>query len=690
MPPKPVFLIDDICTLKHEPDVVAVIERTHTDVEYHDPYPQETLGKIKKHRTIPRAAFKQFLEDGVPPPDTVLVSRTQGAPIQLLPEKELILADRHFVVGNVVKSRHEDPMSGVVLRVLENCDLKGMGQVKERQTGKSLHANWCKLLRDGDSPFSITEGSLVRNVPVHELKPCHRFNMAEHVIYMNWIGRIRDLSDEVTVRLLDGAVVIPKDELELSPYDRVTPLLTERFSAGDLVTTRKGNLRTGRWIYGAYNPNLRPVGTVVGVRTTEIEVDWLQSKIGTTGAPPSSVLGVDELESGQIVCYDRARRSAESPFAPESTVSATDIDIAFGARVQFSNLTEACAKYNGSDSRGLVSRLDRKDHLGYDMNTFIVTRVSSEVIVQWQDLSISTESSTDLIQDPGEDEDDLLPGEVVCTHAHSLGSETGFAIQPEKVGIVQKVDPRDRIAQVRWCANGLVQLSNDVDRSRLPTTVIGTPDKTVDSVSLYDIYAPSSLNVARGDFVFMRNYASLPSSEASNIDWIGEVVDSSLDGTCTVCLGAASEVRNIQIPADDLIIALRAVDDWESEEFDDDDMSYAYASDDGSVADRLTEAERTDMDLLMQMDSREDVQGHNDDEEEEAWSTESEALEHSLPDTDASDVLVAGDAATYTPNDNHESAAATELNSQTPRIASPPSIGAVSYTHLTLPTIYSV
>ena len=637
MPTERLFFLDDVCTVKDDSEVVAFIERSYTDVDTHEPYPSQHIsGMIERHHRVSKPAFKRFAVDGIPPKGTVLVSWADESKMpMIIPEKELDLIDRPLLNGDIVKKSVDDHMSGTVLRSIKTCDLRSTGKVRERATGRTLHANWYTLNRDEQSPFDVDEGDTLRGIPASELQYVQQYNEGDMIVYKNWIGRIRELSDEVTIRLLDGSVVAVKDELDLDPYD---PLVSERFSIGDLVTTRKANLRTGRWVYGSYSPNTRPVGSVVDVRTVEVDVDWLECKLGFSGDEPMQILSLDELDSGDVKLYDRTRRPSIS--VPDTTLtrSTTDTELVHGVRVKFKDLMGACVKYDGTSEHGKIDRIDRKDTLGYDMNAFVVTKFSRDLVVQWQDLSITVEHSFDLIPDESDDVNVVYPGEIVCTQSHTCSAETEYAIQPDKVGIVQAVNPNDRVADVRWCPEARMRFIGEDDR--LPTSNLGHPSAEVESVSLYDIRAPPILNARRGDLVFVTNPTStaddtstssdpatssvIPIDASHGIeaaDWIGEVVDISLDGLFTVCLGAATKVRNVIVNADQVFIAIRAEDDELDQETDDDGMSYIEDSDDNE----LTAAEEADMMDLMHDDDIE-LDDASIEEEDDGWKTESDEV----------------------------------------------------------------
>jgi len=159
---------------------------------------------------------------------------------------------------------------------------------------------------------------LLEDVPSSELKSAYEYNEGALILYDGWVGRIDETFDEVAVLLSDGSLVVIEDSEELTANDP----LVDRLNVGDVVTTKKGVLRRGRWKFGAYQPNIAPVGMVVHVRTTSLSVHWLcrgifpQVEQSMPGAypdfdEPPDTLDVDVLESDRLHVYDLDKRPAQ-------------------------------------------------------------------------------------------------------------------------------------------------------------------------------------------------------------------------------------------------------------------------------------------------------------------------------------------------------------------------------------------
>jgi ubiquitin-conjugating enzyme E2 O len=183
----------------------------------------------------------------------------------------------------------------------------------------------------------------IEGVPEAELRFVNEWNIGDFVIYKNcWMGVLDDVREEVTIKLANGSVVVVNDPYDLEipvsstedflsqsvaesqttniPNTFPTPTATTQsfgrrgaqankprtiippaqLSPGQTVVTTKGNLWKGRWVFGAYDPSLPPLGVVVEVKTESFEVNWLCQNMMITGRfipverPPTRVLWEDE------------------------------------------------------------------------------------------------------------------------------------------------------------------------------------------------------------------------------------------------------------------------------------------------------------------------------------------------------------------------------------------------------------
>lgn len=379
---------DDVVVRKAEHTQQGVVDRTHGDIDSHQPYPGRTESDVLDHdRSISRADFQQFMKDGAPPKDTVLVRWQSHATLELMPISKLKLIDRSLLIGDIVKRNVSDAMSGVVLNTFTKCTLQPMCDVtfQNRWTIKGLlppgewepgHDSQFCVMPEGRPPS-------LENVPARELTYAESPSEDDLVIYQDWVGRVEATTSLIRLQLADKCVVEVSEEVGESLDGSAG-----KFSIGDIMKTKKPSLRLGSWIFGQYNPNTPPVGTVVSIRTIGAEIIWLANRIGSDQEAPPNLLEVNELESADFQVYDR-NSGPSSTGELSNTVSNSEPDIRLNLRVRFRDLPTAY----GTNYRDSASYLDRAATYGYDINVFDVTSFQTDVTVQWQDLSITREKS---------------------------------------------------------------------------------------------------------------------------------------------------------------------------------------------------------------------------------------------------------------------------------------------------------
>ena len=583
-----VLCVEDTVGLKDDKYSVGIIERSFGDVDSHEPRPQRDYpDDIERHTDIPLQDFAKFMKDGIPPRGTVLVSWQTQYKTELIPEAKLQLLDRALYVGDVVKRKAKDHMSGTVIGTQAVCTLFP-----------------ATLFNGGQITQATTDDLSIRNIPADELINVHEFVEGALVVYGDWVGRVENVYDEVAIRLANNSVVVVEDPAELEQDDTTL----DRLSVGDTVKTKKGNLRRGRWRFGAYDPSVPPVGMVVETRATDIDVQWLARSIGARNIAfnadePPATLGRDEFESPSFYRYDASGGTATTLPVSENGVDKSYhvTDVAVGDRVRFKDIAGAAVKYDGTNTlpngypQGKVTRIARTESLGYDLNVFLVMQTHSQVTVQWQDLSITHDLSSSLLPDPNvEDDDEVWPGEIVFSKEGREGDNTekSETKKPSKVGVVQTVKGRDRIATVRWFKNPSIEFFGP---DLLPPSKTGELNDAVEDVSLYDIYSFPALTRRRGDFVLVHPDSIEGVQTPPNVtgpDWFGEVIDLGLDGKLTVRLGAAKPVVDVKVPYESVTLAYSSdmADDFgnmdplegeyidDSEEEEDDDSDFYSAS----------------------------------------------------------------------------------------------------------------
>lgn len=568
---------DDVVASVSQPLLLAVIERTHGSVDTHQPDPASfEEDDIIQNSAITTGAFRNFLYDGVPPKGAVLVRWTHSSRAELMPEAQLSLQDRCLLIGDVVKRDPRDAISGVVLNVFTKCTLQPMCSFNPSRGG-TLQGLWVgghpptedAAIETADFPPQLTD------IPVSELDYAVPASVNDMVVYKDWLGKIVGFPTIITLRLPNNSVV-EVNESALQHLDGNPDMIT----LGDLVRTKKSDLRTGRWIFGQYNPNVQPLASVVHVRHSEMQVTWLQRRIGSlTGPAPPRVLERDHYETSDFMIYQRDKWPMHPPREP--TVSNSEIDTSIGLRVRFKDLPAACEKYNGSTSHGKLTRIPRTDTLGYDLNAFDVVSSKATVTVQWQDLSITSENSTSLVPDASiDDEHAAWPGEIVHTVDCKPVAGMPGTEAPSKVGVVQTVRAEERMARIRWCPSACVQYSQYEDDvsdglehiKPVVHATIGVATGEVEELSLYDVETPASLNTRRGDIVLVNTPYTRPSTIEAGAHWLGEIVDDRLDGTLLVRLGLANPILDVVLRREQAVVVVRSDGTDEADAMTDDMM----------------------------------------------------------------------------------------------------------------------
>ena len=610
---------DDIVAKKSNESLLAVVDRTHGDVDTHEPRPGQGEESINRDKDIKKSAFTKFMKDGIPPKGTALVRWADTAGAQLIPESKLKLLDRSLLIGDVVKKSAHQAMSGVVINTFTKCSLQPMCDLTLNNDTVHLKG----LLPPTGSRLAIRQPASGQptplvDIPASELQYAESPTEEDLVIYKDWIGRVDAVTGAITLRLSDSCVVEIEDDLA-----EHTDGALDAFYVGDIASTKKGRLRSGRWIFGQYDANTLAIGTVVDTRKVALEVTWLQRRIGSSESErePPSPLERDEMESADFHVYDRTLRPPNtSTTQSNQTVSNSEIDVRLGLRVRFKDLSGACVKYDGSTPHGKLSRMDRKDTLGYDLNVFDVTKIQTDVTVQWQDLSVTQGASVELVPDASiDDEHAAWPGEI----AHTLDLEPVPGMpgvtQPGKVGVIQSVNASERMAKIQWHLDACLQYSNDEsgdhENKSLLTGVVGDTVSDEEEVSLYDMEAPGEINVRRGDVVLIANQRWKPPSlvgAGNGLDWVGEIVDTCLAGNVVVRLGAAPEIQDVFLRREDFRVAVRSdgtdtVDGWGDEE-----SPTMVIDSDGELMIAERSSGESDLD-----DSDTDTDGYTDSEEEE-------------------------------------------------------------------------
>ncbi|KAI9825143.1 MAG: hypothetical protein M1819_000601 [Sarea resinae] len=540
---KLLFFEEDICALATDPDKIG---RTWHDVDGQGSFSDRD--EIWRDDSVLPASYLEFLATGLPPRDHVVIHFLPMGDISianlLILESQLVLIDRPLSFGDIVRRHDTDSMNGTVIRTSVSCLLtpafpKALADGSMAEASMPPDGGLLTSKAFNGLSYSVDDGTpkygnfYLHDVPSEELERADQYREGTFIIYDGWLGKVEETVEEVTIRLRNGSVVAVEnaDELEFpfspdateKPHD---PMPVGHAVVGDFVSTKKGNLRRGLWKFGAYDPSIPPQGYVLEVRTVELAVHWIFHNLLTSSTrrlptdPPPSTLDHAYLDSGNIKAYDRSVRPSSQLEPKSQTIgSSAGSTIDIGDQVRFRDLTGACVKYDGESyveggwRQGKLVKIPRSFSQGYDINYFSVVSTKTKVAVLWQDLSITEENSIDIAPCINTDDFEVWPGDIVVTKESRSGETdplTGSGptgpdgvFQPKKVGIVQSVDSKERIAQVRWYVDPTIELVGDSKSILLPGARTGPISEDVEGVSCYEIMTSPALNKRRGDFVLV-------------------------------------------------------------------------------------------------------------------------------------------------------------------------------------------
>ena len=441
-----------------------------------------------------------------------------------------------------MKRQSTDASSGMVISTALWCTL---------QPSFVGAQNGVRDLSPAESDHDKLTGQQILCVPAQELKFFKDYREDDYIIYQGWVGAVTEIYDEVAVRLSNGSVVVVEEPEELeeillipgtesnrnkkrlesagyvmqrphSPrVDHGNSWPAQPCYPGQSVLTKKGNLRRGRWIFGAYNPTVEPKGMVVEVRTIRLEVSWafpnvLSKELRTLKTAPPTHLDMDVLQSGEVKIYNH-NNVPRHPGIPSLPNSCHCEDTRFGLHVRFKDEAGAAVKYDGFTQNGVCQdwpfeekittgkyrRIPRTETQGFDLNVLHINGTRTKVMVQWQDGSVTVEDSTSVVPYLNVDDHDLWLGEIVSLKDGEVTGARHGGILARRVGAVQSTDPIERIAKIRWFENPDLLIVGDDHSVLLSDSRLGPISNEISEVSLYDVVAYPALVKRRGDVVLI-------------------------------------------------------------------------------------------------------------------------------------------------------------------------------------------
>ncbi|KIX99795.1 uncharacterized protein Z520_04431 [Fonsecaea multimorphosa CBS 102226] len=433
---------------------------------------------------------------------------------------------------------------------------------------------------------------------------------------------------------------------------------------GDFVIVDRHSLRSGRWLSGSFSPKTPSEGIVLDCRAHDIMVDWISTSLrrgdppDAATAPRSEISIYEDIQTfrdfpdlrlkKEVMIYDTGRMpsrpieqrsvgiEAGSAYnqpayheAHNSRESYSGQELEIGMRVKFRDPSAAAIKYQGVEgtSHGQLLHVTNHASRDWNVNEYKVVHMRQVTAVMWQDGSVTTVDSTSLTNF-ALFETEILPTEIVLKRegmrqrpVNLKGKANGAAkdfdemtfferphdLLPAGVGVVQSVDPTEKVARVRWYKEPKIELRAP-DQTLAPGSRFGAMGDKVEDVSLFEIMcfpsllrqpsqmcvltAPGQLKVSHDELpgpslqdpgriasiVAMTADPSMnegfrsQGSQASPLstatttrdqgktarqfDWIGQIVSLGLDGSITARLGAAEPCRDVVIDADGVIAVL--------------------------------------------------------------------------------------------------------------------------------------
>ncbi|KAF5866349.1 hypothetical protein ETB97_012515 [Aspergillus alliaceus] len=530
------FDIDDTCCLKSNPTFVGHVCRTPYDIDN-----DESLGEllILSYTPVPPMTLVEFFKAGVPPKGYVLVSFTEPSQgTSLIHESDLDLVDRTFDLGETVKCHPDDTISGTVISASAECSLEPIAyQALDPETGEysSLIFTAKAVEREGSSVVEnrATSPPLLHGVPLSELRNYEEFSEGDYIIFRQKLGLIQGIDRDAILLLPDQKVVCPLDpdalEIPLSFNADNLVALPSNTSAmrsyasanggsvwstdsefvfpGQFIFTPRNNLSRGD-LSSSAGLVTQPEGYVIATPAMDIHVDWICPNVFAVGTPysgtNSEVIRASKLRGNAVVCDFGQVPQDVSGGKPVYS----DTWLSIGDRVRFRDVTSASAKYSA------YQHIPTNQSFGHDINIFRITSMKTEVTVQWQNGTTTTEVATSLHRFHGTEEE-LWPGNLVflkdgvdtlretCKHSPGpLGCHTKETVFVSKAGIVQNVDSQERIASVRWYEDPEVRLTHRGNMV-LPGSFLGELGDAVTDVSIYEFHSYSSVQRVLNDLVLL-------------------------------------------------------------------------------------------------------------------------------------------------------------------------------------------
>ena len=552
----------DTVVVRSGPDLIGTVERTHALPEGNDLPLDDVL--IIAHVPVPPAVLIDFVNSGIPPKGYVFVLCSDNRKGSFLAaEDDLLLVCRSLDVGDVVRDVvTKGSMTGTIVDVSDAYTLQPVWlQLPDGTVARAADVG-TDHFRDCGSDLTNCPHGILSYVPARELAHTQTVFEDDLICYKTWFGQVEEADIDVVLQLENGEIVVLSDpeDLHMPVPETDKPLVSlpeldnmrrpdllgafqgwsavlpaEHPDSGTFCVTSRNTLKEGRWLRGAYQPTLKPQGTILDLIPRRLHVMWITRNPfvlkpkSDSRLPPRKVspflnidtytsrtdlvkrqdLTVIDLQSQPSVpksAGDGTQQAASSATS-SSRSSGGMLDLRVGDEVRFRDSAGAAVKYQDT-TKGRFRRIPPAKCSGWDLNVLKVITKAQWVHVLWQDGTTTELRSNDLRRYMGI-ESEIAPSNIVVGRAglkQRKTSSTNTADQPitefnemkffeemhdllpdsAQVGVVQSIDTRERVAKVRWFQDTRIVLLEGGTRIS-PDSRFGQIGNVVEEVSLYEI-----------------------------------------------------------------------------------------------------------------------------------------------------------------------------------------------------------
>ena len=395
----------------------------------------------------------------------------------------------------------------------------------------------------------LSKQRIDHDVPDEDVQNVIRIVNGDHVVANNWVGVVEEVFEEALVESSDQADLI-----------RVCDI-GSRLTVGEVSGESLGS-SSGIWA-SLFSARRTPKqATVLNVKQTVVCVNWLAMN--------------QKLSPEQQQNQHRPKRFWSNVEDLTLVRSFSDSCHAVGDKVIFRH-AELVTKHRLEIPRYGVE--------SFPVDVMNVIDTSSTIRILWQDGSITEEDSKTMVPYVNLDEYESWPGDWVVWKGDGGDS---------KVGIVQRMDPIERTAEVRWYGTeeietvpsleldvhgpdpvtfgvhrgDVVFLSNSPTGMQIPSLArLGELEEMPELPELHSLLSKAGMNLARQYPKATPLRLPKQGGQANDVDWYGTVVELHRDGRIKVRL---PNKEHIFTTIDRLALLVEGIDDHVHDEWDED------------------------------------------------------------------------------------------------------------------------